>query len=137
MKKKLYFFALLLFAGMATAFSAQPRVQGIPHKNAVMPKPLAVTPNVDFSQIKYWVGEGTNKSALVVKWCDGKGGDTNLVWGYKWDDEATGYKMLCDVAAADPRFYLLVYAGTQYGAAIGGFGFDIDCDGDIALVDKA
>ena len=137
MKKKLYFFALLLFAGMATAFAAQPRVQGIPHKNAVMPKPLAVTPNVDFRQIKYWVGEGTNKSALVVKWCDGKGGDTNLVWGYKWDDEATGYKMLCDVAAADPRFYLLVYAGTQYGAAIGGFGFDIDCDGDIALVDKA
>ena len=60
MKKRLYFFALLLLAGMATGFAAQPRVQGIPHKNAVTPKPLGVTPNMAVGALIYWVGEGTN-----------------------------------------------------------------------------
>ena len=135
MKKKLYFlFALLL---CATGLLAQVRVQGVP-RNDMKHNPVgmarSVTSTVDFTKIKYWVGEGDNESALVISWGDGKDGDKNLVWGYRWNDAATGADMLMAVAAADPRFYLLVNGATQYGSAFGGYGYDLNGNGNIQLV---
>ncbi len=138
MKRKIYFLMLSLIVSVAS-FAQQLSVQGVPRQQArtsVQAEPAVVYPNVDFGQIEYWVGDGNNKAALVVKWDDGKGGNTNLVWGYMWDDEkdGTGAAMLRAVAAADPRFYMLVYGNTQYGAAIGGFGYDLNENGNIALM---
>lgn len=42
--------------------------------------------------------------------------------------------MLKAVAAADPRFYMLVNEGTQYGTAVGGLGYDINGNGNIKLL---
>lgn len=131
MKKRLY---SILLALLCVSFSfAQVRVQGVP-RNLSKSVTRSVSSTVDFDKINYWVGTGRHSSALVVKWSDGKGGDKNLVWGYRWSGAATGFDMLKDVAAADPRFYLLVYGATQYGAAVGGFGYDINGNGNIKLV---
>ena len=134
MKKKLYFLLLMLLC--TTIAFAQVCVQGVPrnlHKNA---KGItrSVNASVDFDKIQYWVGTGDKKSALVVKWNDGKDDNKCLVWGYRWNEKTTGAQMLLDVAAADPRFYLLVNGGTQYGVAIGGYGFDLNDNGNILLV---
>lgn len=94
----------------------------------------SVMPNIDFDSIQCWVGTGKKRAALVVKWDDGKGNNTNLVWGYKWNGDATGEEMLKAVAAADPRFYMLVNDGTQYGSAIGGIGYDLNENGNIKLM---
>ncbi len=69
-----------------------------------------------FSNLKFVVGTGTNETALVVTWNDGKTPD-NLVWGYKWNMPASGtaptiYQMMQAVAAADSR--LLFYANPEY-----------------------
>ena len=134
MKKKLYFLFVLLLC--ATSLLAQVKVQGVPrnlkHNYGVMAR--SATSTVDFSKINYWVGEGDKEAALVISWGDGKDGNKNLVWGYRWSDTATGADLLMAVAAADPRFYLLVNSGTQYGSAFGGFGYDLNGNGNIQLV---
>ncbi len=47
----------------------------------------AAPPPVTFEMgdIKYFVGSGTNTSAFVITWNDGKTPDS-LVWGYRWND---------------------------------------------------
>lgn len=127
--KKLFtfFFALLLtLSAMAQNMTVQGVRRNVQARTQDIP---TVTATVDFDSIRYWVGSGINKAALIVKWSDGKGGDTNLVWGYKWKGTATGEQMLNAIAAADPRFYMLVKSDTPYGTAIGGIGFDLDGDG--------
>ena len=137
MKRKLLLVLLLVF-GTLCSF-AQQSVQGTPRVlKGAKSAPAVVLPEVDFSEVNYWVGnaDGTNQAALVVKWDDGKGNNANYVWGYKWteNESPTGETMLRAIAAADPRFYMLVYGGTQYGAAIGGLGYDLDGKGNILLI---
>ena len=133
MKKKLYFLLLMLLC--TTLSFAQVSVQGVPRKLARSAKAevASIMPNIDFNSIQCWIGTGKNRAALVVKWDDEKGNNTNLVWGYKWSGKATGVDMLKAIAAADPRFYMLVNDGTQYGTAVGGLGFDINGNGNIKL----
>lgn len=111
-------------------------VQGVPRQIPATAKlqTRSTSVSLDASKIKYYVGEGSKTSVLVIRWNDGKGAE-NLVWGYKWEDETegTGEAMLRAIAKTDPRFYMLVYAETQYKAAIGGFGFDLNGNRTIAL----
>lgn len=46
-----------------------------------------------FDDIKNWTGTGTNRSALVLQWNDGAN-PVSLVWGFRWNDNATGMDML-------------------------------------------
>ncbi len=50
--------------------------------------------------IDYWVGSGTNRSAVVIDWNDGR---DSLAWGYRWDGAATGEDMLLSILDADLR----------------------------------
>ncbi len=61
---------------------------------------------IAFSDILYWVGEGTNEAVLAVNWAD-----TALAWGYRWNGNATVESMMAAIAAADPRFD---YSGTSW-----------------------
>lgn len=79
-------------------------------------------PDFSFDDIKTWVGEGSKRAALVVDWNSDKK-DHALVWGYRFDGEATGYDMLAAVAKADPRFVLLKEESI-YGATIGGIAYN-------------
>ena len=42
----------------------------------------------EFNDIKQWVGEGTNRCAVVVDFNDGGTGDRSFAWGYRWNGEA-------------------------------------------------
>lgn len=125
--------ALSLIISVAS-FAQQLTVQGVPRQGLKSNPGIAlmadVNCDVDFSQISRWIGEGTKQAAMVVKWNDDKE-ERLYVWGYRWSDDAdgTGEAMLRNIAAGDPNFYILIYGETQYGAAIGGIGYDLDGDG--------
>lgn len=106
------------------------------------PGDLAV-PDGDFTfdMIENWTGEGANKAALVIQWNDSKEKNA-LVFGYRWNGQATGADMIRAVVAANPQLYgLIQYTNVSSptdpngGYTINGFGWDADGDGDIALID--
>lgn len=57
-------------------------------------------PVTGLGDIDYWVGSGSNQSALVIQWDDGEN-PSSVVWGYLWDiaDSPTVETMLFDIAA--------------------------------------
>jgi len=76
----------------------------------------AQAPVQSFNDIRCWAGSGANQAALVLQWND-SGSPASLVWGYRWNGNATGLDMLRAVAgttriadlAGDPL-------GSDYGA---------------------
>jgi len=90
--------------------------------------------NFTFDDVQYWIGEGENKSVLIVKWNDEKFPDA-LVWGYKWNsaDSARGIDMITNIAANDKRFFALRYRDPALGYAIAGIGYDINGNNSIQL----
>ncbi|MCS4303050.1 DUF5074 domain-containing protein [Chryseobacterium sp. BIGb0232] len=134
--KKFYLFILLFLFAFFT--NAQIKVQGVP-RNDISGNNLSNTinknaaTNISFSDIQYWVGTGSNQAAFVVQWNDSKNPDA-LVWGFRWDGNATGEDMLKAIAKTDKRFFTLLYQGTQFGTAIGGLGFDLNGQDSNALI---
>lgn len=82
----------------------------------------------DLDDIRFWVGHGTNRAALVLDWNDGVD-PVSLAWGYRWNGSATGRDMFDSVVAADPRLVLFLYRLNALGEAVYGVGFDLDNDG--------
>ncbi|MCM1484363.1 MAG: leucine-rich repeat domain-containing protein [Muribaculaceae bacterium] len=150
----------LTYVGVRAAQSAQERVlpktvQGVDYRSTlkVVPAgatfeddsavPMASVPAKDFTfdMIESWAGEGSNRAGLVIQWnCDGE--KVALVFGYRWDGDATGADMIKAVAEANPRLYTLMqYTNVSSptdpngGYTINGFGWDADDDGDIRLID--
>lgn len=130
--KKFYLVTVMLLCVFFA--NAQTKIQGVPRNDIHTPAAKQQIRNtaIDFSNIKYWVGTGSNQAGFVVQWNDSKNPDA-LVWGYRWDGDATGEDMLKAIAKADGRFFSLLYQGTQYGTAIGGLGFDLDGKNSNAL----
>lgn len=130
--KKIYLFMLLLFA--TVQLPAQVLVQGRPHPTAVQ---LVTTQSIadgtfTMDMIENWTGEGANRAALAIQWnVDGE--ETALVWGFRWDGEATGATMITAIAAADPRFVLASESGTAFGSTVSGIGYDTNKSGDFAI----
>lgn len=94
-----------------------------------------------FDMIKSWTGQGSKKAALVLQW-NNDDEENAIVFGYRWDGDATGIDMLMAVIEANPRLYGLVqYTNVSSsfdpngGYTINGIGWDLDEDGDIALID--
>ena len=108
-----------------------------------MPDPGDIAGDGTFTMdmIENWTGEGENQAALVIQWnVDGE--TTALVFGYRWNGQATGADMLKAVAKNNPRLYTLMqYTNVSSptdpdgGYTINGIGWDADDDGDIALID--
>jgi hypothetical protein len=61
------------------------------------PAPSAANPVPSFDTIQFWAGSGTNRAALVIQWNDG-GSPAALLWGYRWNGQATGMDMFRAVA---------------------------------------
>lgn len=85
--------------------------------------------------IRYWVGEGANRAALAIDWDGVATTDTALVWGYRWDGQATGAQMLLEVVANDPRLYARIGLDPEYGLGVWGLGYDLNDDGLFGLDD--
>ena len=66
---------------------------------------VAADATISASDIRYWVGTGSNEVILAVNWVD-----TALAWGYRFQTESTTVQEVMDsLSAADPR---LSYSGT-------------------------
>jgi hypothetical protein len=100
---------------------------------------------VSFNDVQFWIGSGTNRAALVVEWSTPESfgsstvpapiADKSLVWGYRFNDTATGTQMLEAILAADPRLY--VVADETYGTFVEGIGFNLDGTGTAGLADSS
>ena len=130
--KKFYLFMFLLLA--VVQLPAQVLVQGRPHPTAlqlVLPQAIA-DGTFTMDMIENWTGEGSNRAALAVQWnVDGE--ESALVWGFRWDGEATGATMIMAIAAADPRFVIASESGTAFGSTVSGLGYDVNKSGDFAI----
>ncbi len=79
------------------------------------------------SDVKYWVGTGSDTSILIVDFHDATW-DTSYAWGYLHNSGATGQDMLNAVAATDVNFSVAIGSGflndIVYGShsGIGGTG---------------
>ena len=83
----------------------------------------------EFNDIKQWVGEGTNRCAVVIDFNDGGDGDRSFAWGYRWNDEAPSVKAILDaITARDSRLKMFA-SSSQYGSYIEAFAYDADADG--------
>ena len=124
--------SLLLMLSAAFAQKETFRVQGHERPDLVRPTTMAQSLSTretateentfSFDDILFWVGEGANRAALVVDWHD-EALDHALVWGYRWNGEATGYDMISAIAAADSRFTLLTHV-TNLGNTVAGLGYN-------------
>lgn len=154
--KKLYFIlSMALCTISAQAVKVLPKtVQGIPYSSTlpeIRPDMIfedrmytaAPDGQFTFDMIESWVGEGSNEAALVIQWNSGKASEkTALVFGYRWDGQATGIDMLKAVAKANPRLYTLMqYTNVSSptdpngGYTVNGIGWDADDNGLIQLRD--
>ena len=125
MRKFLSFFFVMAF--YVVGAYAQVLVQGQPHPSArnistKQESQLRADASFTFDDIQYWVGNGSNKAALVIEWHDGNRPDA-MVWGYRWDGEATGHNMIVAIAQADPRLVLLTQYTGWMGYPIDGIGY--------------
>jgi hypothetical protein len=78
----------------------------------------------DFSDIKFWIGTGTNQAAFVIDWNDGITPES-LVWGYRWNGSATGLQMIQAIDAADSRLSVFY----TFGTFVYGIGYDLTGQG--------
>ena len=125
MRKFLSFFFVMAF--YVVGAYAQVLVQGQPHPSArnistKQESQLRADASFTFDDIQYWVGNGSNKAALVIEWHDGNRPDA-IVWGYRRDGEATGHDMIVAIAQADPRLVLLTQYTGWMGYTIDGIGY--------------
>lgn len=97
----------------------------------VLAAPAQAQTATGFSDLNYW-GSGTNHSALVISWNDGKT-DSTLAWGFSWTGNATVADMLFALAHADPRLFARIDSATQFGPAIFGLGYDAAGDGTFSI----
>ena len=64
--------------------------------------PYAEEAKIEFSEILYWVGEGTNEVVFAVNWNEP---NRCLAWGYRFNGESVIMKEVMDaIAEADRRF---------------------------------
>jgi hypothetical protein len=82
-----------------------------------------------FNDIRCWIGEGTNRCAVVVDFNDGGTGDRSFAWGYRWNGMATNVTtILKEITARDSRLKMFA-SSSQYGSYIEAFAYDADADG--------
>lgn len=129
---------LLAGAAMILPAMAAPRtIQGQPYAQTradfKYQDPDPITPgNLNFDDIKVWVGEGENKCAFVIQFSPTDARYAYVI-GYKWDGDAYGVDLVKDVVKAYPRLYGAWTDGGTYGTTINGFGWDPAMDGNFTV----
>ena len=89
-----------------------------------------------FDDIEFWIGAGVNRAAIVMDWDSSSAADPALVWGYRWNGEASGEEMLRAVLVADLRLFAKLSVPGDYGISVWGVGYDADDDGQFAIDDS-
>lgn len=74
-------------------------------------------PYFAFRDIKYWIGIGSKKAALVIDWHDGNKLEA-LVWGYRFDGKKSTGDMLEEIAVQDPRLLIAIGNAMSTGTCL-------------------
>lgn len=74
-------------------------------------------PYFAFRDIKYWIGTGSKKAALIIDWHDGNQPEA-LVWGYRFDGKKSAGEMLEEIANQDPRLLIAIGEGMKSGTCL-------------------
>ncbi|HEY3854980.1 MAG TPA: hypothetical protein VGO67_11345 [Verrucomicrobiae bacterium] len=106
---------------------------------ALLPNVHAITTN----NIQLWAGSGTNRAALVIEWnspeffnnstVPAPVANKTMVWGYKFNGEATGAEMFKAILASDHRLYAVVV--DTYGTYVEGIGYNLNGTGNFGVTD--
>ncbi|QDT01117.1 hypothetical protein [Adhaeretor mobilis] len=104
---------------------------------AVSPSAAATQPVASFADIQFWIGSGTNRTALAIDFNGQTPTDEALVWGYRWDGTATGSDLFQEVVAADSQLFAKLVAIPPEGEAIIGIGYDANNDQQFAITGGA
>ncbi|MEO0529730.1 MAG: hypothetical protein AAF266_04040 [Planctomycetota bacterium] len=61
----------------------------------------------DFDDIRFWIGEGENRAAVVIDWSIATGTGGSAAWGYRWADgeSPTGADLLLAVLEGDANLF--------------------------------
>jgi hypothetical protein len=94
----------------------------------------AVGQSFNFDDIQYWVGNGSNRAALVIDWGDESTQPPALVWGYRWNGTAHGSDMFTALVAADQRLFAKLGASPS-NRALYGVGYDANGNGQFGIDD--
>ncbi|MEI8284726.1 MAG: putative Ig domain-containing protein [bacterium] len=81
--------------------------------------------SISSPNINNWVGTGSNESAFVLQWNDGKSPGA-IAWGYRWNPGAapTLNQLIANLLAANAGIYARGDSSGSYGAGYYGFGYD-------------
>ena len=72
--------------------------------------------------IHFWVGEGTNRAAVVGDW--NAEGAAPLVWGYRWNGEPIPVRDAIEAIAREDNRLVYASSVSQLGTSVDGFGYD-------------
>jgi len=81
------------------------------------------------SDVKFWVGSGSNSAVFVVEYND-SANPHSFAWGYRWDGSATGYDMLQAIDAADTSLNISVFT-FSFGPYFDSSTYDANHDGTV------
>ena len=93
---------------------------------------------IDWNEIQYWAGEGTNRAALVVQFnTPDQANPGAIVWGYRWNDGATptGEDIVRAVAASSPDLAVLTQFTGDMGNTLCAFGYAEKIDGLLSKIE--
>ena len=78
---------------------------------------------LSFDDIRFWVGEGTNRMVVVIDW-NVPDAPSSLAWGYRWNGAAPAMaRAISDIAREDNRLHYFS-SQSQWGTSVDGFGYD-------------
>jgi hypothetical protein len=81
-----------------------------------------------FDDLRFWVGSGPNRAALVIDWWE-MPERIPLAWGFRWSGSATGEDMFRAIVQRDPQLYARIGSSGAFGVPLYGIGYDRDGDG--------
>ena len=89
---------------------------------AVLGTSASIRADFTFDDIHYWVGEGTNRAAVVIDW--NAGSETSLAWGYRWNGNPLPAQVAIAAIAREDSRLAYGWSTTQLGTSVDAFGYD-------------
>lgn len=81
-----------------------------------------------FDDIHYWIGDGTNRAAVIIDWNNAKP-NSSIVYGVRWDGPSTNVARLLRVLANEDGRLHAALSSESWGTWVLGFAYDVDGDG--------
>lgn len=72
--------------------------------------------------IHFWVGGGTNRTAIIVDW--NTTGAQPLAWGYRWNGEPVPARVAIETIAREDNRLFYASSVSQWGTSVDGIGYD-------------